>query len=166
MSRLYSLLLLLILCAASVGAELSPEQQHLNRYVGEWDGTLSSLPDGKIRISCEWILDGTFLRHSLTVVPAPGAPPVSALQLMTYDSAKGIYRAWSFYSNGSSVQGEGAWDAASHTFTWTNRDEASGTTTVTKVSFPDADSESTITQTRNRDGEVVSEIRGTKTKRK
>jgi hypothetical protein len=167
MSRLFRFLLLFPLVAlTSFGAGLTPEQEHLNHYVGEWDGTLTNLPNAKVRITCEWILSGTFLRHSLTFQPTPDAPPMSVLQLMTYDTTKQVYRAWSFYSNGSSVQGEGAWDAAASTFTWTNRDEADGTTTITKVSFPDADSESTFTQIKNRAGQVISEIRGTKTRRK
>ena len=167
MNRLFQFLLLLQLAAVmSFAADLAPEQEHLSHYIGEWDGTLTSLPDAKVRITCEWTLGGAFLRHTLTVQPTPDAQPISVLQLMTYDKTKQTYRAWSFYSNGSSVQGEGAWDAASKTFTWTFRDEANGTTTVTKVSFPDADSESTVTQTTNRDGNVISEIRGTKTRRK
>jgi hypothetical protein len=85
---------------------------------------------------------------------------------MTYDTAKQSYRAWSFYSDGSSVEGVGEWDAATHTFQWTNHDDQKGTTTVTTVSFPDADSESTFSQIKNRDGKVVVEIRGTKTRRK
>jgi hypothetical protein len=159
MSRLLSFLLLSTLVAmTSVGAALSPEQEHLNQYAGNWDGTISSAPGAKIRITCEWILDGTFLRHSLTLEPSPGAPSIGVLQLMTYDTTKRVYRAWSFYSDGSSVQGEGEWDAASSTFTWTNHDESKGTTTVTKVAFPDSKTESTFTQIKNRDGEVVSEI--------
>jgi hypothetical protein len=144
-------------------ADLSPEQEHLNHYVGEWDGTISTLPNAKVSISCEWILNGTFLRHSLSINPPVGA---TALQLMTYDKTKGIYRAWSFYSDGRTVQGEGKWDDDSKIFTWTNRDDASQTTTVTKVSFPSVDSESTVTQIMGPGGEVVSEIRGTKTRRK
>ena len=166
LNRLFrSLLLFPFVTLASFAAELTPEQEHLNHYVGVWDGTLTSLPEAKIRINCEWTLGGAFLRHSLTVQPTPDAQPITVLQLMTYDATKQIYRAWSFYSNGSSVQGEGAWDAAVKTFTWTYHEEANGTTTVTKVSFPDADSESTVTQATNRDGKVISEIRGTKTRR-
>ena len=167
MKRLFRLFLLFPFVAlASLAAGLTPGQEHLNHYVGEWDGTISSLPGAKVRISCEWILGGAFLRHSLTVQPAPDAQPISVLQLMSFDATTQTYHAWSFYSNGASVQGEGVWDAADNTFTWTNHDEAKGTTTVTKVSFPDADSESTVTQIKNRDGGVISEISGTKTRRK
>jgi hypothetical protein len=147
------------------GAELTPEQEILNHYAGEWDGTLSNLPGVKLHVSCEWILNGKFLRHSISADPATTSLPISSLQLMPYDTAKGVYRAWSFYSNGASVEGEGTWDAASKLFTWTIH-EPDGTTIVTKVSFPDADSETTVTEITNRDGQIVSQIRGAKTRRK
>jgi hypothetical protein len=151
----------------ALGADQTPEQARLNHYVGEWDGTLSSLPGAKTHISCEWILDGAYLRHTISVTGVPtGIPAINAVQIMTYDPAKAVYRAWSFYSNGMSVQGEGTWDDSAHTFTWTNHDEADGTTTATVVSFLDANSESTVTQIKDRAGKVVAEIQGTKTKRK
>jgi hypothetical protein len=82
MNQLFRILLLFPLFAlASYGAELTPEQEHLNQYAGEWEGTLTTLPDARVRIICEWILDGTFLRHSITVTPSPGAQPVGVLQL-------------------------------------------------------------------------------------
>lgn len=167
MSRHFAFCLLFtLICPNTFSAGLTPEQEHLNHYVGEWDGTLTALPGAKVRISCEWILGGTFLRHSLSLEPAPGTPSISVLQLMTYDTVKQTYRVWSFYSNGSSIEGEGTWNDASHTFTWTNRDETRGTTSTTHVSFPDADSESTVTEIKNGEGAVISEIRGTKTRRK
>jgi len=134
--------------------------------VGEWDGTLSSMPGGRIRISCEWISGGAVLRHTLTVEPPNGAAPVKIVQLMSYDAAKGNYRVQSYYPDESFATGEGAWDAASGSFTWTTRDEVKGTTVVTRVSFPDADTEVTATQIKNREGEVIGEMRGTKKKRK
>lgn len=51
------------LAAMASAAPPSPELQVLNHYLGDWDGTLTSLPNVKIAISCEWVLDGNFLRH-------------------------------------------------------------------------------------------------------
>jgi len=167
MTRLIAVCLLALFTAfAAPAVDQSPELARLNHYVGAWDGTISSMPGAKIRINCEWISGGAILRHTLTIDPGNGAPPVKIVQLMSYDTAKGIYRVQSFYPDDSSAQGEGTWDAATGTFAWTTRDEVRGMTVVTKVSFPDADTEVTATQIRNRDGEVVGESRGTKKRRK
>jgi len=72
----------------------------------------------------------------------------------------------SYYPDDSSAIGEGAWDTASGAFTWTTGDEVKGTTVVTRVSFPDADTEVTTAQIMNRDGEVMGEMHGTKKRRK
>lgn len=159
-------LLALLACCAAFGADQTPELARLNHYVGEWDGTLSSMPGAIIRISCEWISGGAVLRHTQTIQPPNGAAPVKIVQLMSYDVAKRNYRVQSFYPDDSFATGEGVWDAASGTFTWTTRDEVRGTTVVTRVSFPDADSEVTATQIKDRGGEVMGEIRGTKKRRK
>lgn len=147
-------------------AEFSPEQAALNHYAGDWDGTLTNFPGAKVHITCKWILDGAFLQHSITIEQPLGKMPISSLELMTYDTAKQKYRGWVFYSNGLTVDYEGSWDAASSTFTWTYHDEISGINSVTKVLFSDADSESAVNQTKNRDGDLLSEIRGTRTRRK
>ncbi len=84
--------------------------------------------------------------------------------MMTYDTAKGVYRAWQFFSNGFSSTGEGMWDAEALAFTWTVIDPNIGNTTVTKVSFAEDGIESWSLTSTNREGKVVSSMSGKNTK--
>ena len=88
------------------------------------------------------------------------------MQLMSYDAANHIYRAWSFFSDGRTQQGEGTWDASSNTFTWTSRDVGNGTISVTQVTFVSNDQEDVEFKLTDRDGKVVSEFSRKKMRRK
>ncbi len=123
----------LLLTARSFGEPRSEELAALNRYVRVWDDT--SDPSGKVSTTCEWILDGSFLRHSWAFDVGGGAPKNIGIQLMSYDAANHTFRTWTFYANGLALQGEGVWVAPSNVFTWTVRDSANGQTTVTKIAF-------------------------------
>jgi hypothetical protein len=159
-----SVFLMLTVTARSADGPRGEELAALDRYVGVWDDT--SDPGGKVTATCEWILEGSFLRHSWTFDSGDGAPKNVGMQLMSYDAAARTFRAWTFYANGIAGQGEGVWDAASKTFTWTLRDPANGQTTVTKITFVGDDQEDCSSITTDRDGKLVSQVTRKKVRRK
>ncbi len=136
----------------------------LDRYVGTWEDTSDT--SGKISTTCEWILDGSFLRHSWSFDTGTGAPKTIGMQLMSYDATNHIYRAWTFLANGLAQQGEGAWDASSKSFTWTLHEPANGQTVVTKVTFVSDDQEDVMFTSTDKDGNVLTEYSRKKVRRK
>ena len=132
----------------------SPELMALDRYVGNWETSGAS---GRLSTTCEWILDGSFLRHSWSAEAPGGGPKSFGMQLMSYDAEHHIYRAWTFFSNGKARQGEGAWDAASKTFTWTSKDPENGQTGVTKVTFVTDDEQKCVFTLTDRDGKLITD---------
>ncbi len=152
-----------LVTSQSFGALRSEELAALDRYVGVWDDT--SDPAGKVTITCEWTLDGSFLRHSWIFDSGDGSPKNFGLQLMSYDAADHTFRAWTFYSNGLVLQGEGVWDAPSKTFTWTVHDPATGQTTVSKAAFVGHNQEDFSSKTTDSDGKVLFELKRKKVRR-
>jgi hypothetical protein len=123
MKYITALLSSLVLAATSFGDAPSKELQALNHYVGTWENTITGNPNAKGTATGQWTLDGRYLQQTWTLDADPGnIPKVSCTTMMTFDAAKGVYRAWQFFSNGGFSSGEGVWDADSLAFTWTTKD--------------------------------------------
>ena len=161
MKHIFALLALLILSATSRADAPPKELEALNHYLGSWVNTISDNPKAKSTGSAQWTLDGRFLQQTWTLDADPGVrPTLSCTTMMTYDTTKGVYRAWQFFSTGYSVNGDGVWDAATSTFTWTIKDPNTGKTTVTKVSFPQEGVENWSFTTTNSEGKELLTMSG------
>jgi hypothetical protein len=136
----------------------------LDHYLGEWDDTTD--PRSKISTKCEWILDGSFLRHSWSLDSGTGEAKAIGMQLMSYDAKAKTYRGWTFFNNGLAQQGEGTWDAASKVFTWISKDAANGLTFVTKANLAQSDVIDVVLITKDRDDNIINTQSRKKVRRK
>ena len=99
-----------------------PEHQRLSYFEGKWttEGEQKANPFGPAgkftsNDSCEWILDGFFLKCS-----SEGKDPVGAftgLMLLGYDAANKVYTSYGADSRGMGVGGEGAVSGTAWTYT-------------------------------------------------
>lgn len=143
-----------------------PELEVLSNYSGTWDVAISTKdsPFTKGEATATWILDGRFLQQTGSVTSADGATILKITTLMTYDQEANAYRMWSFLSNGASAESSGTWDATTRTMTSVRRENDSTTTTTAKFTN-DGHEEWKIVTTSQKNGEVLSELSGTNTRR-
>ena len=142
------------------------ELQVLSHYVGTWDvvATANGAPAAKGRYTTKWVLDGRFVQTTGSVKTADGSNDFRVTTLITYDQVKETYRWWSFMSNGHTEESEGTWDAKSQTMTRITR-YGDFTQTATS-SLAEAGIEKWTMVNTDKNGNVVSEMRGTNTRRK
>ena len=165
-------LLLVTLClvsravAAEGPAEGVPELKALSNYVGTWDVAMDSKGSGisKGEAVAAWILGGRFVEQSGTLKTANGETALTMKTLMTYDERAKAYRSWSFFSNGMAFEAKGEWDPEKKTMTSVSQSD--GTTTTTTADFSKEGVEQWTIVTTNRNGGVVSELKGTNTRQK
>lgn len=146
-------------------AKAVPELEVLSHYVGEWDidVTSANMPDLKGQATAKWILDGRFVEQTGVLKSSDDSTVLKIKTLMTYDPDAKSYRMWSFYSNGNAIEAMGTWDAEKKTMTSIHRDE--GMTTTITADFSKAGVEQWKIVTKNAQGNVVSELTGTNTRR-
>ncbi len=167
MKPVTTLLAVLLFAAAALADPAPPELETLKHFIGKWDVAVTENADVKGTATAQWIVDGRFLQQTWSIDIAGGDPSkISGTTLMTYDAKKRTFRSWQFLSTGSTIEGEGVWDAAARAFTWTVRDPASGNTVVSKTAFPEDGVEKWTIVTTNREGETKSSFGGTNTRRK
>lgn len=165
MKYIATLLTSLVFAASAFADDPPKELQALSNYIGTWSNTIAGNPNAKGTTTAQWTLDGRFLQQTWTLDADPGVlPKLSCTTMMTYDTAKGVYRAWQFFSNGFSSTGEGKWDADARAFTWTVKDPNNGNITVTKVSFAQDGIESWSLTATNSQGKTVNSMSGKNTK--
>jgi hypothetical protein len=151
-----------------------PELQVLNHWFGAWDDDITikpnaGLPNGmraKGVVTAEWVLNGRFLEQTSTLELGAGAPTMRVKALMTYDSRKKVYRTWTFFSSGATIESEGRWDEKSQTTTSTSANAESGVATTTVASFGVDGTESWSIVEKDRTGKIVSETTGKNTPRR
>jgi hypothetical protein len=152
-----------LLSPVGLAAPRSPEASFLDQYVGVWDDTTD--PNATIVTRCEWILDGSFLRHTWTLEKPDGSSLPVGMSMMSYDTVSKSYRGWSFFSNGVAESGPGTWDQAKKTFTWTVRSPVTDLTTVTRVAFVTPNEEIIEFTTTDGTGKLVDKNRRKKVRR-
>jgi hypothetical protein len=162
-ANLLAATLLFLLSSLGFSEPRPPEVEILDRYLGVWDDTTD--PNGTIVTHCEWILDGSFLRHTWTLENADGSSVEIGVSLMSYDRVEKSYRGWTFFSNGVAENGTAIWDEASKTFTWTVHSPVTDLTTTTRVAFPAPGQEITEFTTTDGAGKVVDKNRRKKVRR-
>jgi hypothetical protein len=143
-----------------------PKLQALSNYVGTWDVAITSrdFPFTKGEATATWILDGRFVQQTGVTTSADGAAVLKGTTLMTYDPERKTYRMWSFFSDGSTSEATGKWDATNRTMTSTR--SQGGNTTTTTAKFTGDGIEKWSFVTRNQNNHVVGEFSGTNTRRK
>lgn len=139
-----------------------PELKALDHWSGSWEsrseiGGARRTGDSK----GEWVLGGRFLRQTWTIEASEGMPEVRGESLMTYDPRARVYRIWGFDSEGGARSGQGRWDEASRTLTWSERDDAGETTIATTARFPEPGREEWTIVVKDKAGATLVEMKGT-----
>lgn len=143
-----------------------PELQALSNYVGICDVTITSKdsPFVKGEATTKWILDGRFVQQTGLLTSSDGATVIKVTTLMTFDQEQKAYRTWSFFSNGTTTESSGKWDAKNRTMTSIGRGK--GTTTTTIAKFAENGNEEWSITTKNQNNDEVAKISGINTRRK
>lgn len=149
------------------GRNMSAEFKVLEHYVGAWN--IEIIPQDQLAkgiAKAEWILDGRFVQQNGEMQSADGTTRVKITAILTYDQHRKKYRRWAFVSDGVTSEGEGVWDAAARTMTFTTRDAQIGTTMTVTSDFSAANTE--IWRVVNADpaGTVLFERGGKNTRQK
>ena len=145
-----------------------PELKVLDRYIGYWDVevTTPGLPFKKGHSSTKWVLGGRFIQGTGELQSQDGAIVVKVTTLMTFDTAKKVYRSWTFMSDGSSFESEGTWKETSRELASASRkDSTSGGFTSTSV-FAEDGVENWKLEFKDDKGKVVNEITGKNTRKR
>jgi hypothetical protein len=166
-------LLLLAMCACSTVtiaedkkvSQDVPELQVLSNFIGTWDvvATANEAPAAEGQQTTKWILDGRFVQTTGSVTTADGSNDFKLTALITYDQMTKTYRWWSFMSNGHTEESEGTWDAKTRTMTRITRYGDFTQTTKSNFAKPGIEKWTMINMDQNK--KVVSEMRGTNTRR-
>jgi hypothetical protein len=143
----------------------SPEQQVLDRFLGNWKTTYTvpkaewtpEARTGSATITFERVLGGAFLLER-----SEHADKSSGMIVRTYDAARKQYRGWGFLSDGQSNEGTGTWDARAKTFTW----KVPGPTflTTARHTFTDDDTFAWDVVVTGTDGKALFRMEGTSTR--
>ena len=137
-----------------------PELQALHHYAGQWEDEIAGKPGKRRTETAEWILQGRFLRQSWTSEGEDNLPPASGLTLYTFDPALQRYRSWAFLATGSVIENEGAWDAASQTFSWSHPVSDTADTVITTASFVDEQTQTWSIVKIDAQGKILREVAG------
>ena len=166
------LLTILSIALTALGLAQAPEplpadaQKVLKLFVGKCDATVDGSPDLKGTVHGIPTLGGRFVRDEFELKGGDGAVVMEVSSMITYDTAKKLYRMWSFYSNGEVLETEGPWNDATRTLTTTSRDAAKQQTTTWTSTFSAEGAETWKLITKDKDGNVVQEVSGKSTARK
>ena len=176
MSRLFQTWLVVLIAGIASAAppakdgafKNAPELEALHNYVGSWDVVVSSGPTPVFlgEATAEWILDGRYVQQTASLRAQDGKPGFKFTTIMTYDSAKRVYRSWTFMTTGSRSESEGIWDAKSRTMVWTSHKDDAGNSSTTKADFSMAGIEKVKIVLTGPSGAVVSELNAENRRRK
>ena len=155
------------LCFAQAPEPLPDEAQKvLKLFVGKCDATVDGSPDLKGTVHGIPTLGGRFVRDEFVLKGGDGTVILEVSSMITYDTAKQLYRMSSFYSNGEAIETEGPWNDATRTLTTTRHDKAKQQTTTWTSTFSAEGAETWKLITKDKDGNVVQEVSGKSTARK
>ncbi len=148
-------------------SEKVPELKALDRYVGSWDVEVTSpgSPLTKGHSSTKWVLGGRFLQGTGELRSQDGSTVVKVTTLMTFDTARKVYRSWTFMSDGSSFESEGTWKEATRELSSSSRKDSSTGGFTSKSVFVEDGVENWNMEFKDDKGKVVSQIAGKNTRR-
>lgn len=117
-----------------------PELEAISRFVGDHEmrvtegifGATSGTGTGS------WALGGRFIEQNGSMMSADGTRRLSVKTLYTYDSQAGVYRSWTFTSDGAAIERSGTFDAQTQTLTLVGR-LPNGQVTTQTSDFSDPD---------------------------
>jgi hypothetical protein len=156
MKYLAALVSSFVLCATSLAETPAKEGEAHWKYIGRREITIAGNPKGDGVMLGEHVLEGRFVQQTWTIDTKEGASPRRhGRAMISYDAAQRVYRMWRFTSDGRPAAGEGVWDEAARTFTWTLKDPANGEATVVKSTFGKDGPESWEETTTSPDGTAV-----------
>jgi hypothetical protein len=149
--------------------ELSPEQQVLNRLVGEWSYTVTSFKsewtpaetEASGTYSSQWTLGNNFVNEN-----AKRSDESTHLAMHTYDVQRKVYRRWYFNSNGVALETTGTWNPDTKTLTWKSAVFGDGLTNTATHRFTDDDTIKWTVRVIDDEGKMYFRVEGTSTRRK
>ena len=154
----------------AIGAAQAPEplpaeaQKVLNLFVGKCDTTVDGEAGLKGAATGVLVLGDRFVRDDFVLKDGEGNVVLQVSSMITYDTEAKLYRMWMFSSMGEITPSEGKWDEATRTFTTNSRD-AKGQTTKWTSTFSAEGVETWGFVTKDKDGNVVAEVKGKSTAR-
>ena len=136
----------------------------LDVYVGTWEvSTTSGESSAGGAYTAAWVLGGRFLQTTGSVKTSDGSNDFELISLMGHDVERGVYRTWSFMSNGMISESESTWDARARTMTKVTR--YAPVTQATTSDFSEDGVEVWHMVNRDASGKVMSEMSGRNTRR-
>jgi hypothetical protein len=139
-------------------------QAHWN-YLGHREITSAGSPKANGVVLGQFTLVLNFVQQTWTIDEVPGvSPKLNGLAIMSYDALKRVYRMSRYLSDGTCDSGDGVWEEAGQTLTWTLKDPVNGQTTVVKSIFGKDESESWEQTTKKSDGKVAGTMHGKNTR--
>lgn len=137
----------------------------LARMIGTWD-VMADMGDTATAMgsfTAKRVLDGNFILKDGYVKTSDGSNDFEILSMMAYDDEKDIYRIWSFLSSGIASETEGTWDPDTQILKQVTGYGEFTQTTNSDLSEDGIDRWTAIST--DQDGNVVSKITGTNTRR-
>ena len=137
----------------------------LEIYTGTWDvrADIENAQTATGNFTATIILDGKFLQTIGSLNTSDNSNDFDLVSLMTFDENRNTYRTWSFFSTGLVSESTSDWDATSNMMTKKTR--YGDITQTTESYFPKSGIERWIAISRDRNGNVVSELQGVNTRR-
>ena len=139
-------------------------QKVLKLFVGKCDTTIDGDANIKGAATGVFVLGERFVRDDFVLKDGDGNVLLQVSSMITYDTDAKLYRMWMFSSTGEVTPSEGTWDEATRTLTTNSRD-AKGQTTKWTSTFSAEGVETWGFVTKDKDGNVVLEVKGKSTAR-
>lgn len=102
-------------------AELKTLEPLVGKWAEQYEYTAEMIPPqgckGSGETTCQWVLDGWFLKSELSTDPSEGGCH-KAVDYKWYDPQSKTYRTWGINNFGQVQQGEGSYDAPTKTWTF------------------------------------------------
>ena len=133
----------------------------LAQWVGTWKGKdyfkrAEWTPKAKsfdVSLKCEWMLGKKFVEER------GEGDGTKWFYIVGYDEKKKTYRDWFFASDGTAMQSTGTWNSKTRTMTWTS-DMGDGVTAVGTLRFIGEDQQEWAAVARDKNGKVVLDVGG------
>jgi len=146
----------------------------LKSYEGVWDSEFSIVPqDGSTPskkftgvVIGKWVLGDQFLDQTGTYQLAESSPPLIIKTMMSFDKKQQRFQYDYFESSGGIHRSYGEWDPEAKKMTSKMTDAESGNVSTFVADFSKPGVEQWVIETKNSEGETLTKIVGTNTRRK